>query len=35
MKLNQQDAAMREALREGFKRHYLGLAGFYRQWLKS
>lgn len=35
MKLNQQDAAMREALREGFKRHYLGLAGVYQQWLES
>ncbi|MEQ8538969.1 MAG: tetratricopeptide repeat protein, partial [Coleofasciculus sp. D1-CHI-01] len=35
MKLNQQDAAMREALREGFKRHYLGLAGGYQQWLES
>ncbi|MEQ9358493.1 tetratricopeptide repeat protein [Coleofasciculus chthonoplastes] len=35
MKLNQQDAAMREALREGFKRHYLALAGVYQEWLKS
>ncbi|MEQ8542081.1 MAG: tetratricopeptide repeat protein, partial [Coleofasciculus sp. D1-CHI-01] len=35
MKLNQQDAAMREALREGFKRHYLGLAGGYQQLMKS
>ena len=35
MKLNQQDAAMREALREGFKCHYLGLAGVYKQWLES
>ncbi|MFP5275410.1 tetratricopeptide repeat protein, partial [Coleofasciculus sp.] len=35
MKLNQQDAAMREALREGFKRHYLTLAGAYQQLMKS
>ncbi|MEQ9485211.1 MAG: tetratricopeptide repeat protein [Coleofasciculus sp. F4-SAH-05] len=35
MKLNQQDAAMREALREGFKRHYLGLASLYLEWLRS
>ncbi|MEQ8383256.1 MAG: CHAT domain-containing protein [Coleofasciculus sp. A1-SPW-01] len=35
MKLNQQDTAMREALREGFKRHYLTLAGVYQQLMKS
>ncbi|MEQ9671956.1 tetratricopeptide repeat protein [Coleofasciculus sp. G2-EDA-02] len=35
MKLNQQDGAMREALREGFKRNYLGLAGDYQQLMKS
>ncbi|MEQ9553486.1 MAG: tetratricopeptide repeat protein [Coleofasciculus sp. G3-WIS-01] len=35
MKLNEEDAAMREALREGFKRHYLVLAGVYQELMKS
>jgi tetratricopeptide (TPR) repeat protein len=34
-KLNELDDATREALREGFKNHYLGLAGAYRQWMES
>jgi tetratricopeptide (TPR) repeat protein len=34
-KLNELDDATREALREGFKNHYLGLAGAYQQWMES
>jgi len=34
-KLNQLDAATREALFEGFKHHYRGLAGSYNQLMKS
>ncbi|MGQ4649167.1 tetratricopeptide repeat protein [Lyngbya aestuarii] len=34
-KLNELDDATREALREGFKNHYLGLAAAYRQWMES
>ncbi|NJK53098.1 MAG: ATP-binding protein [Leptolyngbyaceae cyanobacterium SU_3_3] len=34
-KLAQQDETTREALRDGFKNHYLGLAGYYNQLMKS
>ncbi|KAM3105389.1 CHAT domain-containing protein, partial [Phormidesmis sp. 146-33] len=34
-KLAQQDERTREALREGFKNHYLGLAGYYEQLMDS
>jgi tetratricopeptide (TPR) repeat protein len=34
-KLNEQDAATREALRTGFKNHYLGLANSYNQLMNS
>ena len=34
-KLNQLDAATREALFEGFKTHYQGLAGYYNQLMES
>lgn len=34
-KLNQLDEATREALREGFKNHYLGLSGDYYRLMKS
>ncbi|MFB8787814.1 MAG: tetratricopeptide repeat protein [Potamolinea sp.] len=35
MKLQTLDESIREALREGFKNHYLGLAGAYKQWMES
>jgi len=35
MKLNEEDVAMREALREGFKRYYLALVGGYKQLMES
>ena len=34
-KLGEQDQATREALRDGFKNHYLGLASSYNQWMNS
>jgi tetratricopeptide (TPR) repeat protein len=34
-KLNQLDEATREALQEGFKNHYLGLAGSYKRLMES
>jgi len=34
-KLNQLDELTREALYEGFKHHYRGLAGYYQQWMDS
>ncbi len=34
-KLAELDAVTQEALREGFKNHYLGLAGLYRQYMES
>jgi tetratricopeptide (TPR) repeat protein len=34
-KLNQLDGLTREALAEGFKNHYQGLAGYYRQLMQS
>lgn len=34
-KLNELNDATREALREGFKNHYLGLARSYRRWMES
>ncbi len=34
-KVNQLDEATQEALKEGFKNHYLWLANFYKSWMKS
>lgn len=34
-KLETLDPAIREALREGFKNHYLGVAGYYQQLINS